>query len=177
MEPCLTWIDSQDAYVIGGQVFINTSLLLGCHSRDQVACVLASELAHIMCDHPEERETGMLFWRFLAQCDGRYKDLRELSRVQEFEADYIGLFLMASSGYDPQSAVEYMDYNILAEGSRGAPDNSFSHPCVSTPDQVGDWKLTCTVGKETGCGYGSHAGSKSDVYYEPDGSSGGGGYD
>jgi hypothetical protein len=52
------------------------------------------------------------------------------SRVQESEADRVGLFYMAKAGYDPRAAVEIWRRAAEAEGGEGAGLGGFlsSHP-------------------------------------------------
>ncbi len=58
---------------------------------------------------------------------------RELphSRLQESEADHIGLIYMARAGYDPQAAVQFwqrfMQYNAQ-QGGGGTPVFLRTHP-------------------------------------------------
>lgn len=47
------------------------------------------------------------------------------SRTQELEADYLGLILMAQSGYDPQAAITFWDkFRKLSQVGRGSANSS-----------------------------------------------------
>jgi predicted Zn-dependent protease len=63
-------------------------------SEDAIAAVLGHELAHLRLQHLERRlQPGAT---------------RELERMQEREADRVGLDLAASAGYDPFAAIDHM---------------------------------------------------------------------
>ncbi|KAJ2970597.1 hypothetical protein NQ176_g8114 [Zarea fungicola] len=50
--------------------------------------------------------------------------------MQESEADYIGLIMMAKAGYDPQQAVEYWQRMkaVHDEDDKGDPEHLRTHP-------------------------------------------------
>jgi predicted Zn-dependent protease len=132
-ERLLTLTDKPNAHVAGGQVFINTGMLLQCRSPGQVASVLAHEIGHIMCDHVIESKTASLFWRFIAKYDGRYKDELELERVQESEAGHVRLMILAAAGFDPQSQIDALHDRMVWEtrwNTQYVPEHKRSHPPV-----------------------------------------------
>jgi predicted Zn-dependent protease len=85
----------------GGRVAVFTGLLRIVENRDQLATVLAHEIAHALAHHANERvtveESGRVNWLYRQAYD----------RQQESEADHIGLFLMTFAGYDPDEALVF----------------------------------------------------------------------
>lgn len=95
--------------------------------EEEMAAVLAHEIAHVNCRHSTEELTRNLPWELLLLGGALYaeakddKDLQALfggaflfyeglivtqySRKNEREADRVGLMYMARAGYDPRAAV------------------------------------------------------------------------
>lgn len=137
----------------GGKVVVFEGLYKGpdalVRSDDEMAAVLAHEIAHVNCRHSTERMTQTLPWQLLAAGGMIYAqhrgedDLQTIlgggfllyqglivtyySREDEREADRVGLQYMARAGYNPQAAV---DLWRRAAGRRDAsPISLFStHP-------------------------------------------------
>jgi len=105
-----------------GKVFVFTGILpvVG-ESDDRLATVLGHEIAHALAHHASER---------VARARGVGNILRSLSydRMQESEADHIGVFLMTFAGYDPDRAVEFWE-RMHRAGPGGSPPEFLSdHP-------------------------------------------------
>ncbi|KAH7670741.1 Peptidase M48 domain-containing protein [Dioscorea alata] len=101
----------------GGKIVIFTGLLDHLRTDAEIATVIGHEIAHVIASHHAEKVTRELAFVvvrliLLHFCDigyipdAMYKLLLQLpfSRRMEKEADYIGLLLMASAGYDPHVA-------------------------------------------------------------------------
>jgi predicted Zn-dependent protease len=88
----------------GGKVFVFTGILPVAANEDQLATVLAHEIAHALAHHSSERLA-----REQQSGGGILSQLGKLrfNRDQESEADHIGLFLMTFAGYDPHQAVVF----------------------------------------------------------------------
>jgi predicted Zn-dependent protease len=87
----------------------------------QLAAMVAHEVAHVIARHGVERMSQEMLTHFAAAALGigtssaAYAQLGEqamtlsttlpYSRVQEAEADHIGVFYMAEAGYDPRDAI------------------------------------------------------------------------
>ena len=117
----------------GNFVFVWTGMLKTVRNDDELATILAHEMSHVLAKHTAEdpaEETssilagvaGSVASAVLSQQGlGPLADLGELltrelvgavlinpaAQDHELEADQIGLFLMADSGFDPQAAVDF----------------------------------------------------------------------
>ena len=145
--------DSPNAWAVpgknGGMVMINTGCLQACETIDEVAGVLSHELGHVVARHVAERRTSRWFAIYVAGAFGFKGDLGDdlvLSRIQEAEADHMGLIYMAQAGFDPQKQVDLVARRFQAElatlrGSRPKPEFLSTHPSVSSsfsPESVAD---------------------------------------
>ena len=121
----------------GGKVGVYTGLLPIAKTEAGLATVLAHEVAHAVAHHGSERISRVLAIQGLgiaviSQMDNLNSNTRNLlytayglgttlgselphSRLQESEADEIGLIYMARAGYDPKEAIafwqRFSDYN------------------------------------------------------------------
>lgn len=115
----------------GGKVFVYRGLLEIMDTDAQLATVIAHEIAHVAARHGAERMSIQLGTALVGQAAGIVLDLSDptaarvfqqaygigaqlgvilpYSRTHEYEADYIGLILMAKAGYDPQAAVAFWE--------------------------------------------------------------------
>ena len=105
-----------------GKMVVYTGILPVAATDDQLAAVLGHEMAHALSHHASER---------VAREQSGANALRALSydRMQESEADHVGLFLMTFAGYDPDQAVAFWGRMHAAAGGRGRPPEFLSdHP-------------------------------------------------
>jgi predicted Zn-dependent protease len=89
------WVDrraKKDAGADGDQVRVTSGLIDFLTEDDELAAVIAHELAHNQLGHP-------------AQLDGLKKGRAKLVRETEIEADRLAVWLLANAGYDPQAAI------------------------------------------------------------------------
>jgi predicted Zn-dependent protease len=84
----------------GGKIGVFTGLLELVENDDQLAVVIAHEVAHALAHHASERLS-------LHRSGTRWLADRSFDREQELEADHIGVFLMTFAGYDPEQAVAF----------------------------------------------------------------------
>lgn len=115
--------DQANAFCLpGGKVVVLTGLLEIVKSDDQLAAVIAHEVAHALAHHASER---------IARERTVGNGLLRLSynRQQETEADHIGLFLMTFAGYDPEEAVQFWKEMQAARGGQlHLPEIISDHP-------------------------------------------------
>ena len=137
----------------GGKVAVYTGILPVTKNEAGLAVVMGHEIAHAVAKHGNERMSQGL----LAQLGGvalsvalstqpaaatdlflsaygmgtQVGVLLPYSRVQESEADKIGLALMAKAGYDPREAVPFWKRMNEKGGSR-PPEFLSTHPAPET---------------------------------------------
>jgi metalloendopeptidase OMA1, mitochondrial len=107
-----------------GKMVVFTGILPVAANDDQLATVLGHEMAHALAHHASER---------VARERSGADILRSLSydRMQESEADHVGLFLMTFAEYDPDQAVAFWQRMLAATGADGRPPEFLSdHPSV-----------------------------------------------
>ena len=138
----------------GGFLYINTGTLLAATEEDQIAGVMAHEIAHVACRHWASNMTkqtilqfAMLPLMFTPMSIGAYYGLSmamnglplaflKFSRDDEAEADFYGLQYMYKAGYDPNSYVAF--FGKVLEEERSSPGSVSSifadHP--PTADRI-----------------------------------------
>jgi len=125
----------------GGKVGVNTGLFKVAETEDQLATVMAHEVAHVLARHGAERmshqillQAGLLvaatqdrqMTQVLAQA-ATLGLILPFSREQEAEADAIGLVLMSRAGYDPRASVDLWR-NFERVGGNRPPEFLSTHP-------------------------------------------------
>ncbi|HSO82965.1 M48 family metallopeptidase [Thiocapsa sp.] len=133
----------------GGKIGVHAGMLRIARTPDQLAAVIAHEIAHVLADHSNERltqelavqgglmlvdlfaeEPGSLKHEVLRQALGigaEYGLLLPYSRTHEREADRIGRDLMAQAGFDPRASVALWR-NMAAAGGGQPPAFLSTHP-------------------------------------------------
>ena len=134
----------------GGKVAVYTGILNLAQTDDELATVMAHEIAHAIARHGAERMSQML----LVQLGGialedalktKSETTVELakvaygagtgllyvlpySRTHEQEADYMGLIYMAKAGYDPHAAISFWEKMQREFEGREPPEFLSTHP-------------------------------------------------
>jgi predicted Zn-dependent protease len=122
----------------GGFLYVNTGLLMAADEEDQIAGVMAHEIAHVAARHWASQMTkatiaqyAMLPLIFIPMSYGVYYGVMEaymngvplaflkFSRGSESEADYLGIQYMYKAGYDPNSYVSF--FGKVVEQERRSP--------------------------------------------------------
>jgi predicted Zn-dependent protease len=133
----------------GGKVAVYTGLLPYSQDENGLAVVVGHEVAHAIAKHGNERMSQGLLAQFgaiglslaLSGSPGATSNifmqaygvgsqvgfLLPYSRVQESEADHIGLILMAKAGYDPRGAIALWQ-RMNAKGGARPPEFLSTHP-------------------------------------------------
>ncbi|HOM29726.1 MAG TPA: M48 family metallopeptidase [Deltaproteobacteria bacterium] len=134
----------------GGKVAVYTGILPYTQTEDGLAFVLAHEVAHVLARHGGERMSQQLLLQLGQQglniaVAGRSPAAIEavnvgygiattvgvalpFSREQEYEADEIGLMIMAKAGYDPREAPGFFERMLQSSGKASMPEFLSTHP-------------------------------------------------
>lgn len=136
----------------GGKVAVYTGLLDVADSDAELAAVMGHEVAHALARHSNEKmsrarmvQVGRLAAMVgvaaaggstqAAQAvgDGYASAMRVAvalpnSREMEYEADHIGLLLMAKAGYDPRAAIAFWQKMLRKGGGGRTSDFLSTHP-------------------------------------------------
>lgn len=111
----------------GGKVAVYTGLFGACKNEGEFAAVVGHEVGHAIARHGGERMTQQLIQQLGAEALKAglgsssksevwlvaYAGISTIgfilpySRVHEYEADKIGMILMAKAGYDPRAAISF----------------------------------------------------------------------
>jgi predicted Zn-dependent protease len=139
----------------GGFFYVNSGLILACDSEDELAGVMAHEIAHVAAHHAAREMTKlnymqigsiplMIFTQGTWIGYGIYEASQlavpltflQFSREYEAEADYLGIQYAYRAGYDPQGMVSIFEkLDALEKHKPGAISRAFSdHP--ATPDRI-----------------------------------------
>jgi len=134
----------------GGKVFVYTGILKYTQDETGLATVLAHEIAHALARHGAERLSMLLLAQVgetaLASALKESSNTRfnafliaygvgtqvgvilPYSRIQEYEADRIGLILMAKAGYNPRGAIAFWERMMQGEKKVKIPEFLSDHP-------------------------------------------------
>ncbi|WP_339776966.1 M48 family metallopeptidase [uncultured Methylophaga sp.] len=120
-----------NAFTIGGgKVFINTGLIdssLGVRTDDELAAVIAHEIAHVTARHASETRTKLAVAQ-LADSDLKNQVFEaSFTTNQEKEADKYAVIYLALAGFDPQSASEIWKRHDQKLGSN-VGNLAYTHP-------------------------------------------------
>ncbi|XKH60717.1 M48 family metallopeptidase [Halomonas sediminis] len=132
----------------GGYMGVNTGMFDIAENQDQLASVIAHEIAHVLANHANERASTQsatqLGLSVISSASGlqgpggqqlmgvlgmgaQYGIILPFSRRHESEADTIGLHLMAQAGFDPRASVTLWQ-NMQAASDGSPPAWLSTHP-------------------------------------------------
>jgi hypothetical protein len=139
----------------GGFFYVNSGLILAADEEAELAGVMAHETAHVCAHHAARQMTKMnmaqigsipliIFTSGSWTGYGIYQATQlaipiaflKFSRVDEAEADWLGLQYMYKAGYDPQAFIQFFEKIAALEKHKpGTLSKVFSdHP--QTPDRI-----------------------------------------
>jgi len=157
----------------GGKVVVYTGILPVAQGEAGLAVVMGHEIAHAIAEHGNERMShGLLaqfggmaleealssqagatkqLWMSVYGVGAQYGALLPYSRLQENEADRLGLIFMAMAGYDPNAAAPFWQRMASQKGGAAPPEFLSTHPSDATrienikrliPEAMGYYKKT-----------------------------------
>ena len=136
----------------GGKVVVYTGILTAARNDDQLATVISHEIAHALARHGAERMSSATVQQgiqtlgnvVLAVGAPSYQNvfnqaygigsqvgvMLPYGRMQESEADEIGIYLMHKAGYNMQEALKF--WENMSEGKTDTNEFLSTHPSSST---------------------------------------------
>ncbi len=149
--------DEINAFALpGGFFYVNSGLILAADEEAELAGVMAHEISHVVAHHAARQMTKMNYAQLASvplviMTSGSYTGygiyeatqlaipvaFLKFSRMDESEADFLGLQYMYKAGYDPQAFIQFFEkIDALEKHKPGAVAKLFSdHP--QTPDRIG----------------------------------------
>ncbi|MGE5293260.1 MAG: M48 family metallopeptidase [Solirubrobacterales bacterium] len=134
----------------GGKVVVYTGILPVAKDDAGLATVIGHEIAHVYAKHGAERlsqslivemggvglstalksqpETTKSLFNTAYSLGSQVGVLLPYSRLQESEADHLGVIFMAMAGYDPHAAVGFWERMAAASGGGKTPGFLSTHP-------------------------------------------------
>lgn len=138
----------------GGKVVVYTGIMKVTEDETGLAVVVGHEIAHAVAKHGNERmsqgliaqmggialstalaqkpEATQKLWMTVYGLGAQYGAILPYSRLQEKEADHLGLIFMAKAGYDPHAAVSFWSRMSAMKGGQGPPEYLSTHPADAT---------------------------------------------
>lgn len=146
----------------GGFILVNKGLIKAARTEDELAAVLAHEVAHTVRGHAigsiqksrmagvykemlnstvqlDEAQLGTLTKAFEGAMDDMINSMvvKGYSKDTEFEADKVGLKILADAGYDPQAFIKLLE---TLEKKTGGGSGGFSSTHPSAKDRIAKLK-------------------------------------
>lgn len=138
----------------GGKVVVYSGILPVTQTEAGLAVVMGHEIAHAIAEHGNERMSQALLaqlggiglaaaldkepqktrdlWLTVYGAGAQVGALLPFSRLQESEADELGLVFMAMAGYDPNEAVAFWQRMAAKKGGNAPPEFLSTHPSDET---------------------------------------------
>lgn len=138
----------------GGKMVVYTGILPIARDDAGLAVVMGHEIAHAIAEHGNERMSqGLLaqlggvglstalstkpaatqqLWMSVYGMGAQYGAIMPYGRMQESEADHLGLVFMAMAGYDPNVAISFWERMAAQKGGQAPPEFLSTHPSDAT---------------------------------------------
>lgn len=131
----------------GGKMGVYSGLMDVATNQHQLAAVMAHEVGHVLANHSNERASrstlrniGLAAVQLLGVSSTTLNAIElgsqlglslPFSRLQESEADSIGVMLMAKAGFDPVESIRLWQ-NMSAQGGSSPPELLSTHPSAGS---------------------------------------------
>lgn len=132
----------------GGKIVVYEGLLPVTQSEEGLAVVVGHEVAHVIAQHSSERMSQQMALQYGGSIAGgllgtsvgaqlgqqvfgigaQLGVMLPYARKQEYEADEIGLIVMALAGYNPEVAVSFWSRMAQSSGGASVPAMLSTHP-------------------------------------------------
>jgi len=138
----------------GGKVVVYSGILPVAKGDAGLAVIMGHEIAHAIAEHGNERMSqGLLaqmggaalstalatrsaetqqLWMSVYGVGAQYGAILPYGRMQESEADHLGLIFMAMAGYDPNEALSFWQRMAANKGGQAPPEFLSTHPSDAT---------------------------------------------
>lgn len=138
----------------GGKVVVYTGIMDVAQTETGLAVVMGHEIAHAIAEHGRERMSQQMIaqmgtsaltvalkdkpdatkklWSTVFGVGAQYGVMLPFGRLQESEADHMGLIFMAMAGYDPHEATAFWQRMSAANGGKAPPQFMSTHPSDKT---------------------------------------------
>ena len=138
----------------GGKVVIYSGILPLTESETGLAVVMGHEIAHAIAEHGNERMSQQMLvqmggtalstamqnkpaetqkmWQQVYGLGTQYGAVLPYSRLQESEADKLGLIFMSIAGYDPREAIPFWQRMSDHKKGEAPPEFMSTHPADAT---------------------------------------------
>jgi predicted Zn-dependent protease len=147
--------DQVNAFAVpGGKVVVFSGMLPVTQNAAGLATVVSHEIAHVIARHGNERlsqqmvaqlgvnaldvalqkqpaKTRQLYMQAFG-LGAQFGVLLPYSRLQESEADKLGLIFMAMAGYNPQNAINFWQRMAAEKSGQAPPEFMSTHPSHGT---------------------------------------------
>jgi predicted Zn-dependent protease len=139
----------------GGFFYVNSGLILHADEESELAGVMAHEIAHVCARHGTKQATkseitqlamipAMIFIPYTLAGYAIYQGMQfaipmaflQFTRVDEREADYLGLQYMYKAGYDPNAFVAFFEKVAADEKKQPGTIPKFFSTHPPTPDRI-----------------------------------------
>lgn len=126
----------------GRRVGVTTGAMRFVRSDDELAWLLAHEIAHNVLSHSQNARLHAMLNAFLGATTGASSEASVPfeRRSLEARADYVGAFIMARAGYDVQAIKQFWRRMESLRSRENTPEMDVSHP--TTDERLASFEIT-----------------------------------